>query len=49
MFNKDFVDCGVNLAKALRYNLPSIFDQKLDRNFPTLWVTLGYFNQRFLM
>jgi hypothetical protein len=46
MFNKDFVDCGVNLAKALRYNLPSIFDQKLDRNFPTLWVTLGYFNHK---
>ena len=45
-FLDDFVDCGVNLAKALRYNLPSIFDQKLDRNFHTIWVTLGYFKHK---
>ena len=43
--NKDFVDCGVNLAKVLRNKLPSIFE-KFDRNFPTIWVTLGYFNHK---
>jgi hypothetical protein len=37
--NKKFVDCGIDLAKILRNNLPSVFDEKFYRKFPTIWIS----------
>ena len=47
--NKEFVDCGVNLAKALRKNFPGIFDQNLTVIFlqyglPLVILTIKIFN-----
>lgn len=42
--NKEFVNCGKNLARELRDKLPYIFNYKFDRKLFTIWITLGYFN-----
>ena len=42
--NKEFVSLDDNLINCLKDSLYPVFGDKFDRNFPTIWSTLGYFN-----
>ena len=43
--NEKFVTLANELVCNLKNNLGQIFSDKFDRKFPTVWSTLGYFDQ----
>jgi hypothetical protein len=45
--NEKFIRLGNDIASYLRHNLPSVFGAGFKRKFPTIWITLGYFNRDF--
>ena len=42
--NYKFVKLANDLAESLKNSLYPLFGNKFDRNFPTVWSTLGYFD-----
>jgi hypothetical protein len=47
--NSKFIQTGDELAEHVKKQLPSIFDDDFGRKFVTIWSTLGYYKEDFLL